>query len=144
MGMYMFVGGLAQFVLGMEFMCLISGFVTKYEAFKAKAEDRMRKLETSIQEMKSEMRALSAKADRALIEKPFAEASFRGKHESKKGGVCNWVESNPVPQPYGTILTEILNFDAAPYQAVMDRLDDVDDVKNIRTAKKPREPTWIC
>ena len=49
----------------------------------------MRKLETSIQEMKSEMRALSAKADRALIEKPFAEASFRGKHESKKGGVCN-------------------------------------------------------
>ena len=89
MGMYMFVGGLALFVLGMEFMCLISGFVTKYEAFKAKAEDRMRKLETSIQETRSEMRALSAKADRALIEKPFAEASFRGKHESKKGGVCN-------------------------------------------------------
>ena len=84
MGVYMFIGGLALFVLGMEFMCLISGFVTKYEAFKAEAEDRMRNLETSIQEMKSEMRALSAKADRALIEKPFAEASFRGKHESKK------------------------------------------------------------
>ena len=88
MGVYMFIGGLALFVLGMEFMCLISGFVTKYEAFKAKAEDRMRNLETSIQETKSEMRALSAKADRAMIERPFAEASFRGKHESK-GGVCN-------------------------------------------------------
>ena len=35
MGMYMFVGGLALFVLGMEFMCLISGFVTKYNLRKA-------------------------------------------------------------------------------------------------------------
>ena len=40
------------------------------------------------------------------------------------GESCYWVESNPAPQPYGTILTEILNLDTAPYQAVMDRLDD--------------------
>ena len=46
MGMYMFVGGLALFVLGMEFMCLISGFVTKYNLRKAgllETEQRYRK-----------------------------------------------------------------------------------------------------
>ena len=57
------------------------------------------------------------------------------------GESCYWVESNPAPQPYGTILTEILNLDTAPYQAVMDRLDDI--VKT-RTAEKPRGLTWIC
>ena len=52
------------------------------------------------------------------------------------GESCYWVESNPVPQPYGTILTEILNLDAAPYQAVMDRLDDVVKHKNSKEAPR--------
>ena len=52
------------------------------------------------------------------------------------GESCYWVESNPAPQPYGTILTEILNLDAAPYQAVMDRLDDV--IKNKNSKEAPR------
>ena len=46
MGVYMFIGGLALFVLGMEFMCLISGFVTKYNLRKAgllETEQRYRK-----------------------------------------------------------------------------------------------------
>ena len=34
-----------------------------------------------------------------------------------------WVESCPEPQPYGTVLTELLNLDAAPFQALLDRLD---------------------
>ena len=52
------------------------------------------------------------------------------------GESCYWVESNPAPQPYGTILTEILNLDTAPYQAVMDRLDDI--VKNKNSREAPR------
>ena len=52
------------------------------------------------------------------------------------GESCYWVESNPVPQPYGTILTEILNLDTAPYQAVMDRLDDVIKHKNSKEAPR--------
>ena len=34
-----------------------------------------------------------------------------------------WVESCPEPQPYGIVLTELLNLDAAPFQALLDRLD---------------------
>ena len=32
-----------------------------------------------------------------------------------------WVESNPAMQPYGAVLTEILNFDAAPFQELLDQ-----------------------
>ena len=32
-----------------------------------------------------------------------------------------WVESHPEMQPYGTVLTEILNFDAAPFQELLDQ-----------------------
>ena len=53
-----------------------------------------------------------------------------------------WVESNPAPQPYGTILTEILNLDAAPYQAVMDKLDDV--VKHKNSKEAPRLCKYTC
>ena len=34
-----------------------------------------------------------------------------------------WVESCPELQPYGTVLTELLNLDATPFQALLDRLD---------------------
>ena len=30
-----------------------------------------------------------------------------------------WVESNPAMQPYGAVLTEILNLDAAPFQELL-------------------------
>ena len=32
-----------------------------------------------------------------------------------------WVESNPAMQPYGAVLTEILNLDAAPFQELLDQ-----------------------
>ena len=32
-----------------------------------------------------------------------------------------WVESHPAMQPYGAVLTEILNFDAAPFQELLDQ-----------------------
>ena len=32
-----------------------------------------------------------------------------------------WVESNPAMQPYGAVLTEILNLDAAPLQELLDQ-----------------------
>lgn len=32
-----------------------------------------------------------------------------------------WVESHPTMQPYGTVLTEILNLDAAPFQELLDQ-----------------------
>ena len=32
-----------------------------------------------------------------------------------------WVESNPAMQPYGAVLTEILNLDAAPLQESLDQ-----------------------
>ena len=32
-----------------------------------------------------------------------------------------WVESHPTMQPYGAVLTEILNFDAAPFQELLDQ-----------------------
>ena len=32
-----------------------------------------------------------------------------------------WVESNPAMQPYGAVLTEILNLDAPPFQDLLDQ-----------------------
>ena len=32
-----------------------------------------------------------------------------------------WVESHPTMQPYGAVLTEILNLDAAPFQELLDQ-----------------------
>ena len=37
------------------------------------------------------------------------------------GASSYWVESNPAMQPYGTVLTEILNLDAAPFQELLDQ-----------------------
>ena len=37
-------------------------------------------------------------------------------------GACGyWVESHPTMQPYGAVLTEILNLDAAPFQELLDQ-----------------------
>ena len=37
------------------------------------------------------------------------------------GASSYWVESNPAMQPYGAVLTEILNLDAAPFQELLDQ-----------------------
>ena len=37
------------------------------------------------------------------------------------GASAYWVEDRPMPQPYGAVLTEILNLDAAPFQELLDQ-----------------------
>ena len=39
------------------------------------------------------------------------------------GASAYWVEDRPQPQPYGTVLTEVLNLDVAPFQELLDRLN---------------------
>ena len=39
------------------------------------------------------------------------------------GASAYWVEDRPMPQPYGAVLTEILNLDVAPFQELLDRLN---------------------
>ena len=42
------------------------------------------------------------------------------------GDACYWVEDNPEPQPYGTVLTEILTLDAASLQGALDQIKPQD------------------
>ena len=46
-----------------------------------------------------------------------------------------WVESHPTMQPYGAVLTEILNLDAAPFQELLDQY---------RSAGVSVYGEWIC
>ena len=39
------------------------------------------------------------------------------------GASAYWVEDRPKPQPYGAVLTEILNLDVVPFQELLDRLN---------------------
>ena len=39
------------------------------------------------------------------------------------GASAYWVEDRPQPQPYGTVLTEVLNLDVAPFQKLLDELN---------------------
>ena len=39
------------------------------------------------------------------------------------GASSYWVEDRPEPQPYGAVLTEVLNLDVAPFQELLDRLN---------------------
>ncbi len=39
------------------------------------------------------------------------------------GASAYWVESKPTMQPYGAVLTEILNLDVAPFQELLDQLE---------------------
>ena len=34
-----------------------------------------------------------------------------------------WVEDRSEPQPYGAVLTEVLNLDVAPFQELLDQLN---------------------
>ena len=37
------------------------------------------------------------------------------------GASAYWVEDRTKPQPYGTVLTEVLNLDVAPFQELLDQ-----------------------
>ena len=39
------------------------------------------------------------------------------------GASVYWVEDRPEPQPYGAVLTEVLNLDVAPFQELLDQLN---------------------
>ena len=41
------------------------------------------------------------------------------------GASAYWVEDRPMPQPYGAVLTEILNLDVVPFQELLDQLNTV-------------------
>lgn len=53
----------------------------------------------------------------------LSRSSLRTKVQFGEAGY--WVESNPEEQPYGTVLTEILNFDVQPVQDALDTLEHV-------------------
>lgn len=39
------------------------------------------------------------------------------------GASAYWVEDRPEPQPYGAVLTEVLNLDVAPFQGLLDQMN---------------------
>ena len=52
------------------------------------------------------------------------------------GAADYWVEWNQKPQPYGTALTEVLNYDPASFQSALDALEHVVQMKDLATAPK--------
>ena len=52
------------------------------------------------------------------------------------GAADYWVEWNQKPQPYGTALTEVLNYDPAPFQSALAALEHVVQTKDHATAPK--------
>ena len=50
------------------------------------------------------------------------------------GASCYWVESTPKPQPYGAILTEVLNLDTEPLQHLLDGLNAVIQQRDLTAA----------
>lgn len=58
---------------------------------------------------------------------------FQRSHTNTKvefGASGYWVEMVPEMQPYGTVLTEILNLDVTPFQKLLDRLNTAVHEKN--------------
>ena len=69
---------------------------------------------------------------------------FQRSHTNTKvefGASGYWVEMVPEMQPYGTVLTEILNLDVTPFQKLLDRLNTAVHEKNYDDAPVP---IWIC
>ena len=67
---------------------------------------------------------------------------FQRSHTNTKvefGASGYWVEMVPEMQPYGTVLTEILNLDVTPFQKLLDRLNTAVHEKNYDDA--PR--AWV-
>lgn len=50
------------------------------------------------------------------------------------GTSCYWVEFAPEPQPYGVILTEVLNLDIVLFQRLLDRLNFVTQQRDLGAA----------
>ena len=57
-----------------------------------------------------------------------------------------WVESHPTMQPYGAVLTEILNLDAAPLQGIIGSISERRCRKGCRagSAGVSGYGKWIC
>lgn len=69
---------------------------------------------------------------------------FQRSHTNTKvefGASGYWVEMVPEMQPYGTVLTEILNLDVTPFQKLLDRLNTAVHEKIMMTL---RVPIWTC
>ena len=47
-----------------------------------------------------------------------------------------WVEYDPTPHPYGEVLTELLNYDATPYERTISVLEQAVEEKNAQTAPR--------
>ena len=45
-----------------------------------------------------------------------------------------WVEYDPTPHPYGEVLTELLNYDIAPYEHTISVLEQAIEEKNSQAA----------
>ena len=70
---------------------------------------------------------------------------FQRSHTNTKvefGASGYWVEMVPEMQPYGTVLTEILNLDVTPFQKLLDRLNTALSTKRIMMTL--RVPIWTC
>ena len=64
---------------------------------------------------------------------------FQRSHTNTKvefGASGYWVEMVPEMQPYGTVLTEILNLDVTPFQKLLDRLNTAVQEKNYDDAPR--------
>ena len=78
---------------------------------------------------------------------------FQRSHTNTKvefGASGYWVEMVPEMQPYGTVLTEILNLDVTPFQKLLDRLNTAVqqllkrcDIQK-RIMMTLRVPIWTC
>lgn len=69
---------------------------------------------------------------------------FQRSHTNTKvefGASGYWVEMVPEMQPYGTVLTEILNLDVTPFQKLLDRLNTAVHERIMMTL---RVPIWTC
>ena len=50
------------------------------------------------------------------------------------GQSAYWVEYDPTPHPYGEVLAELLNYDAAPYEHTLSVLEQAIEEKNVQAA----------
>ena len=96
--MNVFIGVLIGFLLGAILVCLVSSFLTQYEAFKAETEDRLKKARKDIRTMEERERenelkqmGLNAKYDKRIGQAEDTIAALtraimakeKGRHEAK-------------------------------------------------------------
>lgn len=96
--MNVFIGVLIGFLLGAILVCLVSSFLTQYEAFKAETEDKLKKAKKDIRvleerERENELKqmGLNAKYDKRIGQAEDTIAALtraimakeKGRHEAK-------------------------------------------------------------